>query len=129
MFREKCDANGITLIFSSPYHHQANSLAERAIGTCKTLWKKAKEEGKSLESSLWIYRITPLDYQTPSPFELLFGRKPKTFMPTSERSLQLKHEELQKQQETNENKQVKQREFYNRKASFDRRPLSKSEDV
>nr|XP_039255214.1 uncharacterized protein K02A2.6-like [Styela clava] len=129
LFRGKCDANGITMSFSSPYHHQANSLAERAIGTCKLLWKKAKEEGKSLESSLWIYRVTPLDYQTPSPFELLFGRKPRTFMPLNERSLQSKSTELEKQQEINENKQVKQKEFYDRKASLDRRPLSKNEDV
>ncbi|XP_039256273.2 uncharacterized protein LOC120332993 [Styela clava] len=129
LFRGKCDANGITMTFSSPYHHQANSLAERAIGTCKSLWKKAKEEGKSLESSLWIYRVTPLDYQTPSPFELLFGRRPRTFMPMNERSLQSKSTELEKQQEINENKQAKQKEFYDRKASIERRPLSKNEDV
>ena len=33
-FGSKCVQSGITLHCSSPYHHQANSLAERAIGTC-----------------------------------------------------------------------------------------------
>ena len=39
-FKTKCEQSGITLHCSSPYHHQANSLAERSIGTCKTLLRK-----------------------------------------------------------------------------------------
>ena len=34
-FKDSCTRSGITLTFCSPYHHQANSLAERAVGTCK----------------------------------------------------------------------------------------------
>ena len=30
-FKTKCEQSRITLTFSSPYHHQANSLAERTI--------------------------------------------------------------------------------------------------
>ena len=40
-FEQTCRKAGIQLQFSSPYHHQANSLAERTIGTVKALWKKA----------------------------------------------------------------------------------------
>ena len=40
-FKDSCTNSGITLTFSSSYHHQANSLAERAVGTYKSLWKKA----------------------------------------------------------------------------------------
>ena len=44
-FKTKCEQSGITLHCKSPYHHQANSLAERSIGlTCKTLLRKALEE-------------------------------------------------------------------------------------
>ena len=51
-FRSKCEQSGITLHCSSPYHHQANSLAERAIGTCKSLLRKALEENKMPSHSL-----------------------------------------------------------------------------
>ena len=51
-FRKECELNGITLLFSSPYHHQANSLAERAIGTTKALWKKAEDSGENKETAL-----------------------------------------------------------------------------
>ena len=77
-FKDSCTNSGITLTFSSPYHHQANSLAERAIGSCKSLWKKAVEGSKCPYTAVWMYRVTPLDNNMPSPFELLFGRKPKT---------------------------------------------------
>ena len=49
-FKDNCAKNGITITFSSPYHHQANSLAERAVGTCKSLWKKAVESNVSIHS-------------------------------------------------------------------------------
>ena len=39
MFKEKCNNSGIALIFSSPYHHQTNSLAERSVGICKPLFR------------------------------------------------------------------------------------------
>ena len=35
-FKGECKQSGMTLAFSSPYHHQANSLAEKTIGTCKS---------------------------------------------------------------------------------------------
>ena len=76
-FKTKCEQIGITLYCSSTYHHQANSLAERSIGTCKTLLKKALEEDECPYTALWIYRITPPDDQVPSPHELMFGRKPQ----------------------------------------------------
>uniref|UniRef100_A0A3B3I7K6 Gypsy retrotransposon integrase-like protein 1 n=1 Tax=Oryzias latipes TaxID=8090 RepID=A0A3B3I7K6_ORYLA len=41
-FKKRYEDSNITLKFSSPCHHQANSVAERAVGTVKALWKKAK---------------------------------------------------------------------------------------
>ena len=49
-FKKKCEQNGITLTFSSPYHHQANSIAEKSAGTCKSLWKKAVERVSSVQT-------------------------------------------------------------------------------
>lgn len=34
-FRKRCEDSNITLKFSSPYHHQANSVADKALGTVK----------------------------------------------------------------------------------------------
>ena len=36
-FKKRCEMSNITLKYSSPYHHQANSIAERTIGTVKSL--------------------------------------------------------------------------------------------
>ena len=72
-FKDNCATNGITITFSSPYHHQANNLAERAVGTCKSLWKKAVESSKCPYTGLWMYTVTPLDNHLPSPYELLYG--------------------------------------------------------
>ena len=58
-FRSKCEQSGIILHCSSSYH-----LAERAIGTCKSLLRKALEESECPYAALWIYRSTPLDNQT-----------------------------------------------------------------
>ncbi|XP_044166856.1 uncharacterized protein K02A2.6-like [Acropora millepora] len=68
-FKTKCEQSGITLQCGSSYHYKANSLAERSIGTCKTLLRKALEEGECPYTALWIYRTTPLDDQVPSPHE------------------------------------------------------------
>ena len=40
LFKNKCKDSGIQLIYSSPYHHQSNSVAERSIGIVKSLWRK-----------------------------------------------------------------------------------------
>jgi len=75
-FKTKCERSGITLHCSSPYHHQANSLAERAV-SCKSFLRKALEGNECPYTALWLYRTTPLGDQTPPPDELLFGRNPK----------------------------------------------------
>ena len=123
-FRSKCEQSGITLHCSSPYHHQANSLAERAVGTCKSLLRKALEENECPYTALWIYRTTPLDDQTPSPHELLFGRKPQTTLPSSRSILRSKHPDSDLHQEANQRRQEKQAVFYDRKAGSDKRPLN-----
>ena len=80
-FKKRCEMSNITLKYSSPYHHQANSIGERAIGTVKSLWKKALEEKSCPYTALWMYRITPLNADMPSPFEPLHGWKPRSHLP------------------------------------------------
>ncbi|XP_015762246.1 PREDICTED: uncharacterized protein K02A2.6-like [Acropora digitifera] len=117
MFKRKCEENGVGLTFSSPYHHQANGIAERCVGTTKSLWKKAVTNNQCPETALWMYRITPLDDHFPSPYELLCGLKPRSPLPTSNLGLQSKHPGNTAHQEANLQKQITQAEFYNRKAS------------
>ena len=110
--------SGVTITFSSPYHHQANSLAERAVGTCKSLWKKAVESSKCPYTALWMYRVTPLDNHLPSPYELLYGCKPKTLMPSSKKDLQSRHPDNENHQEKNYERQQRQAEAHDRKANI-----------
>ena len=104
-FKTKCEQSGIALNCSSPYHHQANSLAERAIGTCKSLLIKALEEKECPYTALWMYRTTPLSDQMPSPHELVFGRKPQTTLPSSRSALKSKHPDDDLHQEANQTRQ------------------------
>ena len=129
LFKRKCEESGVTLTFSSPYHHQTNGVAERCVGTTKSLWKKAVENNQCPETALWMYRITPLDDHLPSPYELLYGRKPRSPLPTSNLALQSKHPGNGAHQEANFQKQTKQAEFYNKRASCDKRVLNQSEPV
>ena len=129
LFKRKCDESGVTLTFSSPYHHQTNGVAEKCVGTTKSLWKKAVENNQCPETALWMYRITPLDDHLPSPYELLYGRKPRSPLPTSNLALQSKHPSNGAHQEANFQKQTKQAEFYNKRASCDKRVLNQSEPV
>ena len=97
------------------------SLAERAVGTCKSLWKKAVESSK--------YRVTLLDNHLPSPYELLYGRKPKTLISSSKKDLQSRHPDNKNDQEKNYERQQRQVEVYHRKASTDKRVLNNMEPV
>ena len=129
MFKKKCEESGIILTFSSPYHHQTNGVAERCVGTTKSLWKKAAENNQCPETALWMYRITPLDDHLPSPYELLYGRKPRSPLPSSNLALQSRHPANDTHQEANLWKQTKQADFYNTRASCDKRVLNSSEPV
>ena len=129
LFKQKCKDSGIEIIYSSPYHHQSNSVAERSIGIVKSLWKKGGEDGTSKGSAIWMHRITPIDSSTPSPYELLFGRKPRQILPSSNRALASQHPNAENHQDANVKRQQTQASQYNRKASKDLRPLQPGEPV
>ena len=47
----------------------------------KHLLTKAKESGHDPHKTIAIYRTTPLSDKLPSPFQLLYGRRPQTDLP------------------------------------------------
>ena len=69
LFQQYCQYLGISLSFSSAYHHNGNP-AERAIRTVKRLMKHCTIAKQSWRLVLMEYLATPLDSNTPSPSEL-----------------------------------------------------------
>ena len=72
-FRKFADLYGIRVITSSPRYPQSNGLAESAVKTVKSLWRKERDK----EMALLVYRTTPLSTGY-SPGELMFGRAVKS---------------------------------------------------
>jgi hypothetical protein len=120
-------ANKVELHYLSVLHtttKQIMSLAERTIGTCKALLTRHwKVMNALIYTALWMYRTTPLDNQMPSPYELLFGRRPQTMLPSTRSVLKSQHPQDDAHQEANQQRQAKQAQFYDKKASSDKRIL------
>ena len=71
----------------TPHSQWKNGLCENAKGRLKRLLEKSKEEETSMEDILLNIRDTPLDANTPSPYELMFHRKVKSDLPSIPLSL------------------------------------------
>ena len=69
LFQQYCQHLGISLSFSSAYHHSENP-AERAIRRVKGLMKHCTMAKQSWRLTLMEYLAMPLDSNTPSPSEL-----------------------------------------------------------
>lgn len=77
-YQQLMKAHGICHITSSPHHPRSHGFIEREIRTVKAIMKK--EENRHLYAML-VLRTTPLGSNTPSPAELLFGRKVPSNLP------------------------------------------------
>ena len=73
LFQQYCQHLGINFSFSNAYHHSGNP-AERAIRTVKGLIKCCTMAKQSWRLALMEYLATPLDNNTPSPYELIGHR-------------------------------------------------------
>ena len=73
---------GVNHIKVSPHHHQTNGLAEGYVRIVKQLLTKAKEFWSRPPIKLLPYiELQPLSDKLPSPFQLLYGRRPQTDLP------------------------------------------------
>ena len=86
-FQELCLKFNIIHKPGTPHSQWKNGRCENAIGRLKRLLEKSKEEETSMEDILLSIRDTPLDANTPSPYELMFHRKVKSDLPSIPLSL------------------------------------------
>ena len=77
---------GFKHVITSPYYSQANGEAERAVKTVKTMFQKCKLSKDDPYLALLNYRTSPLQNGS-SPAEIMFGRKLRTSIPTTEKVL------------------------------------------
>ena len=72
---------------TSPYHSQSNGKAESAVKEVKKLMQKAKDAGEDPYLYLLEKRNTPTSEMKLSPVQRLFGRRTRTLLPITARSL------------------------------------------
>ena len=72
---------------SSPHYPQSNGLAESAVKTIKNIMRKAKESVGDAWMGLLAHRNTPSQDINKSPAQLLFGRRARTTLPSTEELL------------------------------------------
>ena len=88
-FAEKYDFQHIT---SSPHYPQANGRAEAAVKTIKKLFEKATEDREDPHLSLLAFRNTPTAQLGMSPAQVMFGRRTRTHLPTTNQLLSSAHD-------------------------------------
>ena len=82
MFKEFCRLLSIQQVHSSPYHAQSNGIVERFHATIKPMLRKLIDSQprnwhRYLPALLYACRDVPNASTGFSPFELLFGRRPR----------------------------------------------------
>ena len=81
-FRCFCDQLDVGHVTSSPYHHQSNGRAERAIATVEQILKKNTSD-TDITKALIAYLDTPISGTLPSPAELFHSRPINTLLSMS----------------------------------------------
>ena len=82
-FTSAMKAYNINHITNSPHHPQSNGLAVKYVQIVKSLFYKAKKEGKDLFKCLMIYPNTPLTGSLQSPMLILQSRSAISDLPMS----------------------------------------------
>ena len=77
------NAYHVNHITSSPHYPQSNGLAEKYVQIVKSLFYKAKEEGKDLFECLMIYQHTPLSGSLQALMQILQSRCTRSYLPMS----------------------------------------------
>lgn len=111
---------------SSPIYAQSNGRVENAIKTLKRLMTRAREEHADPFLALLEWRNTPSEQLGPSPVQIMFGRRTRTRLPSSNQLLDTPLSSPV-QQALNRAK-LRQAYYYNRNAK-ERTPLSVGQPV
>ena len=77
------NAYHVNHITNSPHYPQPNELAEKYVQIVKSLFYKAKKEGKDLFQYLMIYCSTPLSHSLQSLIQILWNRCARSDLPMS----------------------------------------------
>jgi len=88
-FAEKYDFQHTT---SSPHYPQSNGRAEAAVKTIKKLFEKATEDREDPHLALLAFRNTPTEQLGASPAQIMFGRRTRTHLPTTDCLLRGAHD-------------------------------------
>ncbi|XP_064646631.1 uncharacterized protein K02A2.6-like [Lineus longissimus] len=128
-FRKFCATNNIKWTPSSPTYPQSNGYAERCVQTVKNLLKKALESGEDANLALLNYRSTPISSNLPSPARLLMNRDLRTLLPTTPRLLKSQAIDNDLIKDNLQDRQNKQKFYYDRKAQTELPPLEKGQNV
>ncbi|XP_066958860.1 uncharacterized protein [Macrobrachium rosenbergii] len=83
LFKQTLKQFNISHIFASAYHPQTNGALERVHQTIKSLLRKYMYETRrdweeDLDLLMYVLRSTPNELTEISPFEMMFGRRPRT---------------------------------------------------
>ncbi|XP_068210061.1 uncharacterized protein [Palaemon carinicauda] len=83
LFKQTLKQLNISHIFASAYHPQTNGALERVHQTIKNLLRKyicetGRDWGEDLDLLMYVLRSTPNESTGISPFEMMFGRRPRT---------------------------------------------------
>ena len=89
-FRDFSCRYDFKLVTSSPLYPKSNGLAEKAVGICKQMLKKAQDLELDIYTLLMEYRNTPILNSKFSAAQLLFSRLTKTTLPISDKLLELR---------------------------------------
>lgn len=76
------------IVTSSPYYPKSNGLAEKAVGICKSIFKKSLESNMDKKLMLLEYRNTPVVGTNYSPAQLLLSRRTRTKLPIRDNLLE-----------------------------------------
>ena len=83
LFKDTLKQLNINSVYASAYHPQTNGALERIHQTIKSLLRKYvnetnKDWDEGMDLLMYILRSVPNESTGISPFELMFGRKPRT---------------------------------------------------
>jgi transposase InsO family protein len=125
-FAEFCSKWDIQHLLSSPDHHQANGLAERAVQSAKSLLDKCKSEDSDFFLALLNSRNIPRDNNLGSPAQRLLSRKTRTLV-TQSQSL-LKPKVINNVQKNLKKVRDEKKRYYD-KQSHNLKPLKQGDTV